>query len=205
MEFLDIYDTNGQFIGKEDRKIVHQKGLWHKTVHCWLYDDNGNVYFQIRKDENKLYTTASGHVLSGETIEEAFDREVNEELGIDTSLLNKEQIDVVYFRMDKNKNGEMFIDRAFANIFICNIAFDLNCFDFDLSEIDGLAKVKVTDVFDLLRFEDGKIDGTIIHFKDGIVCEEEKEYSFTDFLINKGERGISKYGFVLERIMSKYI
>lgn len=46
MEKLDIYDANGEFIGTEERSIVHSKGLWHKTVHCWLYDKSGKVFFQ---------------------------------------------------------------------------------------------------------------------------------------------------------------
>jgi len=81
MEYLDIYDENGNYLGKEERGIVHKNALWHKTVHCWLYDLDGNIYFQIRKDKGKLYTTASGHVLAGETVQEAFGREVKEELG----------------------------------------------------------------------------------------------------------------------------
>lgn len=203
MEYLDVYDKNGQYIGKEERKIVHQKGLWHKTVHCWLYDKNGNVYFQIRKEEKKLYTTASGHVLAGETIEEAFDREVSEEIGIDTSKLNKEQIDTVHFRLDREKNGNVFIDRAYANVFICEIVLNISEFSFDLNEVEGLAKVNVEDVFDLLRYEKGSIDGTLISSRNGQICEEKRNYSFDDFLVNNGERGISKYGFILERIMSK--
>ena len=62
MEYLDIYDEK-KFLGSEKRSIVHKMGYWHKTIHCWLYDNKGSVYFQIRKDKNKLYTTASGHVL----------------------------------------------------------------------------------------------------------------------------------------------
>ena len=38
MEYLDIYDENENYIGKEERGIVHRDALWHKTVHCWLYD-----------------------------------------------------------------------------------------------------------------------------------------------------------------------
>ena len=76
MEHLDIYDEYMNKIGTEKRDIVHQNGLWHKTVHCWIYDDIGNVYFQIRADSGKLYTTASGHVLAGETVRDAFHREV---------------------------------------------------------------------------------------------------------------------------------
>ncbi len=24
----------------------HEKGLWHKTVHCWLYTGDGYVFFK---------------------------------------------------------------------------------------------------------------------------------------------------------------
>ena len=119
MELLDIYDENGNLIGTEDRKIVHEKGLWHKTVHCWLYDDKGNIFFQIRKEEKTFYTTASGHVSSGETLKEAFGREIKEEIGIDIDYNNAELIEVVNFKLDKvKKDGSVFIDRALS---YCNI------------------------------------------------------------------------------------
>ena len=44
MEYLDIYDENGKFLGSEERSKVHKEALWHNTVHCWLYDKEGNVY-----------------------------------------------------------------------------------------------------------------------------------------------------------------
>lgn len=203
MEYLDIYDSNGKHLGKEDRNIVHQKGLWHKTVHCWLYDELGNIYFQIRKEKEQLYTTSSGHVSAGETVEEAFDREVNEEIGLDTSMLDKEQIETVYFRMDRNKNGKMFIDRAFANIYICKISSKLRDFNFDPNEVLGLAVLNAEEAFDLLRAEKEKIKGSMIYQKEGKILEKEKTFYFKDFLINNGERGISKYGFMLERVISK--
>lgn len=34
MEYLDIFDENGNYIGKETRENVHKNALWHKTVHC---------------------------------------------------------------------------------------------------------------------------------------------------------------------------
>ena len=52
MEKLDIYDEYMNYIGEEDRDVVHEKGLWHKTVHCWLYDESGNIYFQNKAVED---------------------------------------------------------------------------------------------------------------------------------------------------------
>ena len=39
---LDYYNENGEYIGYKSREDVHREGLWHKTVHCWLYDKEGN-------------------------------------------------------------------------------------------------------------------------------------------------------------------
>ena len=41
MEYLDFYDENRNYLGKETREVVHKNALWHNTVHCWLYDDLG--------------------------------------------------------------------------------------------------------------------------------------------------------------------
>ena len=104
-----IYDENGNYIGKEDRNIVHRDALWHNTVHCWLYDTKGNIYFQIRKDEQKLYTTESGHVKAGETIKEGFGREIEEEIGIKVDYNKAEFVNIYKFIMDKEKkDGSIF-------------------------------------------------------------------------------------------------
>ena len=89
-EMLDFYDKDMKFIGVESRENVHKNGLWHKTVHCWLYDENGNIYFQIRTDTGTLYTTASGHIQSGESIDDALKREIMEEVGMPIDITKKE-------------------------------------------------------------------------------------------------------------------
>ena len=53
MEYLDYYDEEGNYLGCETREEVHKRGLWHNTVHNWLYTEDGKVIFQIRKDSKK--------------------------------------------------------------------------------------------------------------------------------------------------------
>ena len=119
MEYLDIYDENGKFLGTEERGVVHSKGLWHKTVHCWLYDCDGNVFFQRRSDRGTLYTTSSGHLSAGESVTEAFQREIKEEIGLDIDASDATKVGVVPFQMDRVKeDGSIFKDRAFANVYV---------------------------------------------------------------------------------------
>ena len=118
MEFIDYYDEEGNYLGKETRDVVHRDALWHNTVHCWLYDMKGNIYFQIRKEEGTFYTTASGHVQASESVKEGFFREIKEEIGIEVNYENAILVDVVKFVLDReNKDGSMFRDRAFSNVY----------------------------------------------------------------------------------------
>lgn len=202
MEYLDIYDEEGNFLGKEDRKVVHRDALWHKTVHCWLYDKEGNIYFQIRKDEGTLYTTASGHVQAGESVKEGFGREIKEEIGIDVDYENASLVDVVKFVMDReNKDGSVFRDRAFANVYACDFEDDISLFDFDPEELKGLVKVNAQETLDLLTKENGKIRGFVIKCVDGKNTMTEEKIDFKDFLVNKGETAITKYGDVLRKLI----
>lgn len=202
MELLDIYDKDGNYIGKEDRQIVHRDALWHKTVHCWLYDLEGNIYFQIRKDEEKLYTTSSGHVLAGETVKEGFGREVKEELGININYEQAILVNVVNFTMDKEKkDGSMFRDRAFANVYICLYEGNNKEFNYDEDELKGLVKINAKKTLELLKKETGSITGEIIKKTPNGIETTHKDISFSNFLVNKGETAIGKYGDVLNKVI----
>lgn len=203
MELIDIYDENGAFLKSVDRDIAHRDALWHKTVHCWLYDAAGNIYFQIRKDEGTLYTTASGHVLAGETVKEGFGREINEEIGIEVDYENAILVDVVKFVMDKEKkDGSMFRDRAFANVYVCDYENDYACFNFDENEIDGLVKVNARETLELFEHGEGTITGEVITRGSNGNEAHESQIDFKDFLVNKGETALTKYGAVLEKVIS---
>ena len=202
MEYLDTYDEAKNFLGKRSRDYVHKNALWHNTVHCWLYDKNGNVYFQIRKGEGKLYTTASGHVLAGETIAQAFGREVAEETGVNINQADAELVNVYIFKMDKlQSDGSMFRDRAFSNVYICEYSGDENDLQFDLDELDGLAKVNAKQTLELFKKGKGKIPARIIKNEDGKNVATECDVCFSDFLVNEHETAIDKYGDVLEKVI----
>lgn len=202
MEYLDIYDENENQIGTDSRENVHKEGLWHKTVHCWLYDREGNVYFQIRKDRGTLYTTASGHVQAGETVEEAFTREIKEEIGITILPENTIFVAKVPFKMDKVKeDGTVFKDRAFANVYLSEFHDSISSFHFDIEELSGLAKLPALAVLELFKGNRTRINGSVITPENSSNKEEEKEFSVSHFLVNDGETLLEKYGEVLRKIV----
>lgn len=202
MEYLDYYDEDGNYLGFKSRDEVHSKGLWHNTIHCWLYDNEGNIYFQIRKDSNKFYTTASGHVLKGETIKEAFKREIKEEIGIDIDSSDASLISIVPWKMDKvKKDGTIFKDRAKAHVYIDLYEGNMQDFNFDLNEVLGLVKVNAKEALELFKNEKGKILVTLIKQEDKKIVITDKKVDFKDFLVNSHETALEKYGTILDKII----
>ena len=202
MELLDIYDEEGRHIGTEERSVVHRDALWHKTVHCWLYDKDGKVFFQIRKDRGTLYTTASGHLQAGESIKEGFHREIFEEIGISIDTSDAELVGVVPFTLDRKlKDGSYFRDRVFANVYIDNYEGNYKDFQMDTEEVSGLVLVDAKQALELFQKESGSIPGKVIYPDN---TSEEKLIDIKEFLVNDGETLLGKYGEVLEKILTHF-
>ena len=201
MEYLDYYDEDGNYLGYKSRDEVHKEGLWHNTVHCWLYEKDGSIYFQIRSDSHKFYTTASGHVLKGETIKEAFRREIKEEIGLDIDSSDATLVSINVWKMDKLKNDVLIKDRAKANIYIDLFEGNINSFNFDPKEVLGVVKVKAAEALNLFRSGSGKIKAEIITTKDNKNIKENKMVSIDDFLVMKDENAYDKYKDVLNKVI----
>ncbi len=91
-ELFPVVDAQDQIIGQATRKQCHaDRSLIHRSVHIVIRNAQGEVFFQkrsMRKDVSPGQWTlsATGHVDLGETYEQAAVRELQEELGIKTSL-----------------------------------------------------------------------------------------------------------------------
>ena len=100
-EFLDILNDDGTPTGKiEKRSIVHKNKLFHNEVALWIIDkENKRVLLQKRsplkkQNPNKLALCA-GHVVSGETIEEALKKEAKEEINIDITNYDVKKLKII--------------------------------------------------------------------------------------------------------------
>ena len=93
-EYLDVVDDSDCVIGKATRKEVYEKKLTHRIVHVLVINPiNSKIYIQKRADSvsylpGHYSTSAGGHVLSGESYDQAVARELNEELGIKALIKN---------------------------------------------------------------------------------------------------------------------
>lgn len=88
-EWFDIVTPDGRITGKAPRSICHgNPNLLHPVVHIHVFNSKRDLWLQKRSknkqiEPNKWDTSVGGHVLSGESIEQALKREMQEELGVD--------------------------------------------------------------------------------------------------------------------------
>ena len=90
-EMLEIVDESNQVTGIRNRAEIHRRGLWHRSVHIFIFNSHGDLYLQKRSPQKDQYpehwdSSAAGHLNPGESPEIAAHRELGEELGIDTEL-----------------------------------------------------------------------------------------------------------------------
>ena len=156
---IKVYDENMNPLYDEDKKIVHQKGLWHKTVSGILFNrEQKTLYFQTIYPKDS-YTfdrpdyidfAVGGHIDDEETPLQAIAREAKEEMGL-------ENISPLFLgiRVCKANPAPDYIIREFQYFYGLETKKELA--DMDFAESDGEVKsvieVKIDDFLALLRKE----------------------------------------------------
>lgn len=120
-EQIDVLNPDGTFAGfARGRTEVHEKGLWHRTVHIWAFDQAGRILFQLRaavKENNPglLDTSCAGHISAGDTSRNAAVRELREELGV-----TKRPEDLEYLFESGHEsvlNGGTYLDNEYYDVY----------------------------------------------------------------------------------------
>lgn len=100
-ERLDVVNDDDVVTGQALRSVVHRRGLLHRGVHVFLFNDRGEMLMQKRSADRanspSLWDcSVSEHVQAGESYLEAAIRGLKEEMGmegIEVRLLGKIQME----------------------------------------------------------------------------------------------------------------
>ncbi len=90
-EILDLVNENDEIIGSMPRSEVYAQNLHNfRVINCFIKNSEGRLWTPRRQAHKRLFPNAldmscGGHVSSGETYDEAFAKEMSEELNIDVS------------------------------------------------------------------------------------------------------------------------
>ena len=172
-EYLDVYNSKGKRLGIALRDIVHKKGLWHKTFHCWIIFKNANneacVLMQKRaatkkSGPNKLDACVAGHFAAGEDILGGI-REFKEETGLDIEAKDLIplgiRVSVSDYKIDQ-------INKEFQEVYFIKKEVPLSKFELPPDEVAGMVEIPVNKCIKLFS---GEIDH---FFTKGVFNDDEK-------------------------------
>lgn len=103
---IQIVNENDQPIGEASIPEAYKKGLIHRLVFVWVEDTDGKLLVQKRSPSMLMYpscwdVSAAGHVDVGETYEQAAQRELEEEIGLEADRL--QELNGFYHELDVNQ------------------------------------------------------------------------------------------------------
>ena len=159
IELLEIYTPKGKKTGKKESKSeIHRKGLFHATVHVWIFTKKGKILIQKRSKKKELNpgvwdVSVAGHIKFNENIKKAAKRETLEEIGININTKDLLKIGV-YKSINIHPTA---IDREFFHTY--KLKIDENNIDLDYknNEIDDLKFISIEEMENLIKKENNKI------------------------------------------------
>lgn len=94
-KYLQVVDESNKPTSKKvNKKEVHERNLWHRTVQIWVLDNNNRLLLVKRgkwkrQDPGMWASYIGGHNLYGESYLETAVRETKEEIGIKVIVQNR--------------------------------------------------------------------------------------------------------------------
>ncbi len=147
-ELIDILDVNGNPTGTSELKSkAHRHGLFHATVHIWLYTQKGQVLLQQRAKNKDTYpllwdVSVAGHIGTGEKAELAAIRETKEEIGL---TIQEEALEKIGVYKSMQKHHETLIDNEFHHTFLCELKIPITVLHKQESEVANLKLIPIKE------------------------------------------------------------
>lgn len=171
MELIDVLDENGNLTGQvETKDEIYKKGLWHRSSHIWIENDNKELLVQKRNPNKKTFPnlwaiSVAGHVDSGETSREAALRELKEEVNLDVEDSELEYL----FTIKRIQPHEGSFIRVFDDVYLLHKNIDVEKTKLQVEELTDIKYVYYQYLENIFKEGD----------KDYVPYTEEHEKLFT--------------------------
>lgn len=156
-EKIEILNNLGQKTTQTTtRKLIHEQGNWHKSVHLYIIDKENRVLFQRRSHKKLLFASllacpVGGHIEAGSDSLSTLLREAEEEISLKVIPNN-----LIYLGIDRigfsNSDRSLF-EKEFVHIYLLDGDYDLNL-NLKNDEVEALYWLDFEDFKKRIRAKD---------------------------------------------------
>lgn len=152
-EYIDILNDQGEKTGKTCLKSeAHKKGIFHASVHIWIFDKNKNVLIQKRAADKDTFPnfwdiSVAGHISAGEKPLSAALREVEEEIGL---IVTEEQLCFIGTVKIRTQHHTNLIDNELHYIYMCEVDFKISLLKIQKEEVSIIKKLPLKQLINSL-------------------------------------------------------
>lgn len=151
VELIEIVDEEGKYTGKIlPREEIHNRNYLHNEVACFVINDNKEILLEKRSPNKRYspnkYGLCAGHVMAGESLENALVREIKEEIGIvleATDLISFGEKE--YTREETNSHITYF--------YYTKLNLDISAFTIQKEELTEVKWFKIDEIKELVKSE----------------------------------------------------
>lgn len=163
MEMVDVLNEDGTFAGYTvSKEEVHERGLWHRTVHVWLLNSNKEILIQIKPEKmtGKLGVrdmSLAGHLSAGDSSILGAIREFEEELGVRLEAEDLIKIGEIKQEGYRTRHTE---NKEWCEIFVVQKDIKLNEFKLDPEEVESVKYISIDELTEWAKYAN---DNFIVH------------------------------------------
>jgi len=153
-ELIDLLNKQGKIIGTVDKAVAHKEGLWHRSVHLWIVNEQNEVLLQKRAKTKKFFpnvydVSVAGHIGAGEHSLETAIREASEELGL---TINKNKLQFLFTIKEEFVYGDV-ISKEFVDVYLLKENIALKNLTYQIEEVETAQYIKVDKFYNSLKNE----------------------------------------------------
>lgn len=140
-EYFDILDENGNKTNKiKKRTEVHRDGDWHKAVHIWIINEQGDILLQRRSpnkdsDPSKLDISCAGHLTTGDDSITGALRELKEELDLE---IEPHELNYITTLKRSPEYEDDFVDHEFDDVYLLRTNQRIEALTYQREEISEI-------------------------------------------------------------------
>lgn len=155
-ELLDVLDEEGNSTGNVETKAeIYKMGLWHRSVHIWIINDNKELLVQKRNPNKKTFPnlwaiSSAGHVLAGETSIKSGLRELKEELDVDAT---EKELKYLFTIKRVQSHHDSYI-RVFDDVYLLHRNIDVDKTKLQVEELTDIKYIYYEYLETMLKEKD---------------------------------------------------